>query len=151
MAKLIMDVSEDDQKFYSKQYLNAGDLRENIEKLEASEPSDKRTKEHKKWAEKLNFLCTMYNIKVGYRAYKTKENAVRKRAVKKKDTGGESPVQGGVDWLGLFCPCSWEAEGKTEGRLDGIPQTGKYQQAEYQQGIYLRWKISPQSDNSSGI
>lgn len=92
MGKLILDIDEKELDFYKKQYLNAGDLRENIEKLEQEEPTDKRKKEWRDWSDKLQYLYKLYNAKVGYQAYKTTIHEVRKRVGKRKDTGEQSPL-----------------------------------------------------------
>ena len=89
---LILSIDEEELNFYKKQYLNAGDLRDNIEKLESEEPSDKRKKEWRDWSDKLQYLYKLYNVKVGYTVYKTTTHEVRKRVGKKKDTGEQSPL-----------------------------------------------------------
>lgn len=70
-SKLILDIDDNDLNLFKKQYLNAVDIREEIERLENEEDSlDKRKKEYKIWKEKINFLMDMYNVKVGWKAYK---------------------------------------------------------------------------------
>lgn len=92
MSKLILDIDKEELDFYQKQYLNAGDLRENIEKRESEEPPKSKRREWKEWYKKLQFLYNLYNIKVAYKAYKTTEHEVRKRVGKRKDTGEQPSV-----------------------------------------------------------
>lgn len=70
-SKLILDINDDDLSLFQKQYINAAEVRDQIEKLEFEEDKiDKRKKEYRLWKEKMNFLMDMYNIKVGWKAYK---------------------------------------------------------------------------------
>lgn len=69
MSLIITEIDEEEMDFYKKQYLNAGDLLENIEGMEEKEPKDKRKKEWKEWKEKLSFLHYLYNAKVGWKAF----------------------------------------------------------------------------------
>lgn len=69
MSLIITDIDEDELNFFKKQYLNAGDLLENIENLTEKEPKDKRKKEWKEWKEKISFLHYLYNAKVGWKAF----------------------------------------------------------------------------------
>jgi len=70
-SKIILDIDDNDLNLFNKQYLNAVEIHEEIERLEDEEAKlDKRTKEHKLWKEKINFLIDMYNVKVGWKAYK---------------------------------------------------------------------------------
>lgn len=70
-TNLILDIEENDLNLFKKQYLNAAEIKEEIERLEFEEDKiDKRTKEYKLWKEKMNFLIDMYNVKVGWTAYK---------------------------------------------------------------------------------
>jgi|APFre7841882793_1041355.scaffolds.fasta_scaffold08227_4 hypothetical protein len=70
-SKLILDIEDNDLNLFQKQYLNLADIKEEIERLEFEEDKlDKRKKEYKLWKEKMNFLIDMYNIKVGWKAYK---------------------------------------------------------------------------------
>jgi hypothetical protein len=86
MPKIILDVDDKEAAIYRKQYLNAGDLRETIEELETKKPKDKRSKEYKEWVRCIDFLYSLYNVKVGYKAYKIIGNA-RRRVSKKTNTG----------------------------------------------------------------
>jgi hypothetical protein len=69
MSLIITDIAEEELEFFKKQYLNAGDLLENIEILSLKEPKDKRKKEWKEWQEKISFLHYLYNAKVGWKAF----------------------------------------------------------------------------------
>jgi hypothetical protein len=70
-SKIILDIDDNDLNLFNKQYLNAVEIIQEIERLEDEELKlDKRTKEHKLWKEKINFLIDMYNVKVGWKAYK---------------------------------------------------------------------------------
>ena len=55
--------------FFSKQYVNLGEIHTEIEKLEAVIP-DKRTKDFEKWKTKVNFLIGMYNKLGSFKAFK---------------------------------------------------------------------------------
>ena len=70
-SKIILDIDDNDLNLFNKQYLNAIEIIQEIERLEDEEEKlDKRTKEHKLWKEKINFLIDMYNVKIGWKAYK---------------------------------------------------------------------------------
>lgn len=70
-SKIILDIDDNDLNLFNKQYLNAVQIHEEIERLEDEESKlDKRKKEHRLWKEKINFLIDMYNVKVGWKAYK---------------------------------------------------------------------------------
>lgn len=73
-TKIILDIDDSEMNLFKKQYINAAEVREEIEKLEYEEDKlDKRKKEYKLWKEKMNFLIDMYNVKVGWKAYKKLE------------------------------------------------------------------------------
>lgn len=70
-SKIILDIDDNDLNLFNKQYLNAAEIHQEIERLEDEEVKiDKRKKEHRLWKEKINFLIDMYNVKVGWKAYK---------------------------------------------------------------------------------
>ena len=70
-SKIILDIDDNDLNLFKKQYLNVVEIHEEIERLEDEEVKlDKRKKEYKLWKEKINFLIDMYNVKVGWKAYK---------------------------------------------------------------------------------
>jgi len=70
-SRIILDIDENDLNLFKKQYLNAAEIHEEIERLEDEETKlDKRKKEYRLWKEKINFLIDMYNVKVGWKAYK---------------------------------------------------------------------------------
>jgi hypothetical protein len=70
-SKIILDIDDNDLNLFNKQYLNAAEIHDEIERLEDEESKlDKRKKEHRLWKEKINFLIDMYNVKVGWKAYK---------------------------------------------------------------------------------
>ena len=70
-SKIILDIDDNDLNLFKKQYLNVVEIHEEIERLEDEESKlDKRKKEYKLWKEKINFLIDMYNVKVGWKAYK---------------------------------------------------------------------------------
>lgn len=73
-TKIILDIDDSEMNLFKKQYINAGEVKDEIEKLEYEEDKlDKRKKEYKLWKDKMNFLIDMYNIKVGWKAYKKVE------------------------------------------------------------------------------
>lgn len=59
----------DNEEFYARTFLNAGEIDLEIEKLE-TEKIDKRSKEFKEWKNKMNFLIEKYNNEVGHKAMK---------------------------------------------------------------------------------
>lgn len=70
-SKLILNIDDSDLNLFQKQYINAAEVKDEIERLEFEEDKiDKRKKEYRLWKEKMNFLIDMYNIKVGWKAYK---------------------------------------------------------------------------------
>lgn len=73
-TNIILDIDDSEMNLFKKQYINAAEVRDEIEKLEYEEDKlDKRKKEYKLWKEKMNFLIDMYNVKVGWKAYKKLE------------------------------------------------------------------------------
>ena len=50
-----------------------GELDEYIGEVERSEPVDKRTKEWKTWRSTINNLYSLYNQKIGFKAYKVEK------------------------------------------------------------------------------
>ena len=64
-------VQEESSDAPRKVYLNAGEVQQEIEKLEKKgETIDKRTKEFDIWREEINILFDLYNKEVGFKAYK---------------------------------------------------------------------------------
>lgn len=63
---------EDDTSFFGKEYLNLGEVNNEIEKLESSIP-DKRTKEYETWKTKINFLIDIYNKLAHFKSFKKYE------------------------------------------------------------------------------
>lgn len=59
----------EEEEFFNKVYVNAGELDLEIQKLELFEP-DKRTKEFKSWKDKINHLYKLYNAMVKFKCYK---------------------------------------------------------------------------------
>ncbi len=71
-SKIILDIEENDLNLFKKQYLNLADIKHEIENLEDEmEKSDKRTKEYRLIKDKINFLIDLYNIKAGWKVYKS--------------------------------------------------------------------------------
>lgn len=71
-SKIILDIEENDLNLFKKQYLNLADIKYEIENLEDEmEKSDKRTKEYRLVKDKINFLIDLYNIKAGWKVYKS--------------------------------------------------------------------------------
>lgn len=68
-SKFILNLKEDNSLFFSKQYVNLGELNFAIEKLENNCPTKKRSEEHKEWKVKINFLMQMYNKLAKYKYY----------------------------------------------------------------------------------
>lgn len=60
---------QEDLAFFSKEYLNLGQVNAEIEKMEANMP-DKRKKEYNQWKTKVNFLIDIYNKLASYKAFK---------------------------------------------------------------------------------
>lgn len=63
---------EEDAAFFGKEYLNLGEVNNEIEKLESSIP-DKRTKEYETWKTKINFLIDIYNKLAHFKSFKKYE------------------------------------------------------------------------------
>ena len=70
MAKLILEVSEDELDFYKKQYVNALDVKNQIEDMFDNKPDGRKKKDLKVWKEKINFLIDIYNTKTQFVSYK---------------------------------------------------------------------------------
>jgi hypothetical protein len=70
MAKLILEVSDEELDFYKKQYVNALDIRNQIEDMFDNKPDGRKKKDVKEWKEKINFLIDLYNTKTQFVAYK---------------------------------------------------------------------------------
>jgi hypothetical protein len=69
---LILEVGEEEVNLYKKQYINAVDIRDELEKLYADKPDGRKKTELAAWKQKVNFLVDLYNAKAGFKAY-TKE------------------------------------------------------------------------------
>jgi prefoldin subunit 5 len=71
-SKIILDIEENDVNLFKKQYINLADIKEEIERLEDDmEKLDKRKKEYRLAKDKINFLIDMYNIKAGWKVFKS--------------------------------------------------------------------------------
>lgn len=70
MAKLILEVSDEELDFYKKQYVNALDVKNQIEDMFDNKPDGRKKKDLKVWKEKINFLIDLYNTKTQFVAYK---------------------------------------------------------------------------------
>lgn len=71
--KFTLEVPDDeDLAFFSKEYINLGQVHSEIEKLENNIP-DKRTKEYEKWKTKVNFLIDVYNKLASFKSFKKYE------------------------------------------------------------------------------
>lgn len=70
MAKLILEVNEEELSFYKKQYVNALDLKNQIEELFETKPDGRKKKDLKEWKSKINFLIDIYNTKTQFVSYK---------------------------------------------------------------------------------
>jgi hypothetical protein len=71
MAKLILNIEEDELNLFKKQYLSIPELHEEIEKqFEEGKKIDKRKKKaYKDWKDNINFLIDMYNAKSKFKTY----------------------------------------------------------------------------------
>ncbi len=70
MAKLILEVSDEELDFYKKQYVNALDVKNQIEEMFDNKPDGRKKKDLKIWKEKINFLIDIYNTKTQFVSYK---------------------------------------------------------------------------------
>jgi hypothetical protein len=70
MAKLILEVSDEELDFYKKQYVNALDVKNQIEEMFDNKPDGRKKKDLKVWKEKINFLINIYNTKTQFVSYK---------------------------------------------------------------------------------
>jgi hypothetical protein len=70
MAKLILDLTDQELDFYKKQYVNALDVKNQIEDMFDNKPDGRKKKELKVWKEKINFLIHIYNTKTQFVSYK---------------------------------------------------------------------------------
>jgi hypothetical protein len=70
MAKLILEVSDEELDFYKKQYVNALDVKNQIEEMFDTKPDGRKKKDLKVWKEKINFLIDIYNTKTQFVSYK---------------------------------------------------------------------------------
>ncbi len=70
MAKLILEVSDEELDFYKKQYVNALDVKNQIEDMFDNKPDGRKKKDLKVWKEKINFLINIYNTKTQFVSYK---------------------------------------------------------------------------------
>jgi|LakMenEpi03Aug12_release.lakeMendotaPanAssembly.Ray.scaffolds.fasta_scaffold509940_3 hypothetical protein len=70
MANLILEVSDEELDFYKKQYVNALDVKNQIEDMFDNKPDGRKKKDLKVWKEKINFLIDIYNTKTQFVSYK---------------------------------------------------------------------------------
>jgi hypothetical protein len=70
MANLILEVSDEELDFYKKQYVNALDVKDQIEDMFDNKPDGRKKKDLKEWKEKINFLIDLYNTKTQFVSYK---------------------------------------------------------------------------------
>jgi hypothetical protein len=70
MANLILEVSDEELDFYKKQYVNALDVKNQIEDMFDNKPDGRKKKDLKVWKEKINFLINIYNTKTQFVSYK---------------------------------------------------------------------------------
>lgn len=71
MAKLILNIEEDELNLFKRQYVSLVDLHDEIEKLFVEgEAMDKRKKKmYNDWKDKINFLIDMYNSRSKFKTY----------------------------------------------------------------------------------
>lgn len=70
MAKLILEVSDEELDFYKKQYVNALDVKNQIEEMFDNKPDGRKKQHLREWKEKINFLIDIYNTKTQFVSYK---------------------------------------------------------------------------------
>ena len=68
----LISPNDNEIEFFKKEYLNLGEVNNEIEKLESSIP-DKRTKDYEAWKTKINFLIDVYNRLGSFKAFKKYE------------------------------------------------------------------------------
>ena len=68
----LISPNDNEIEFFKKEYLNLGEVNNEIEKLESSIP-DKRTKDYEEWKIKINFLIDIYNRLGSFKAFKKYE------------------------------------------------------------------------------
>lgn len=65
----LVEPSEEDTHFFTRQYANLGEIAFKIEDLEANVP-DKRTKDYQLFCKKINYLIDLYNSGAKFKAFK---------------------------------------------------------------------------------
>jgi hypothetical protein len=68
-SNIILEVGEDEINLYKKQYINAVDIRDELEKLYEEKPDGRKKTDLAEWKNKVNFLVDLYNAKAGFKAY----------------------------------------------------------------------------------
>ncbi|MEI6186894.1 MAG: hypothetical protein WCP46_00130 [Alphaproteobacteria bacterium] len=68
-SSIILEVGEDEINLYKKQYINAADIRDELEKLYEEKPDGRKKVALQEWKNKINFLVDLYNAKAGFKAY----------------------------------------------------------------------------------
>jgi hypothetical protein len=62
---IITSISNDELALFKKQYLNATDLKKEIEKLEVNKVRKSKKQEYIDWRDSINFYIDLYNLKTG--------------------------------------------------------------------------------------
>lgn len=65
--------NEDDAAFFGKEYLNLGEVNNEIEKLENVVPDKRKKQEYEQWKTKINFLIEVYNKLCQFKSFKKYE------------------------------------------------------------------------------
>lgn len=68
----LISPNDNEIEFFKKEYLNLGEVNNEIEKLEKEKP-DARTSDYKIWVKKINFLMKIYNSKASFKSFKLYE------------------------------------------------------------------------------